>query len=249
MSKAKKNEQIEGGKPFYGQPIGILMMDAVVPRLPGDIGNGYTFDFPVRFRVVRGATTENVVHKPSRAVLEPFIAAARELEAEGVRAITTSCGYLSWFQEELSEAVDVPVFTSSLIQAPMVHRMLRSGQKIGILTADSRTLSVDHLQACGVSPETVVLIGSQDTPAFYDTFPINGLTLDLEGARHGVVELVRRALSESPEIGAIVCEGSNFALFRQDVQETFGVPFFDIVTLTRMIHEAVVPIPRRTGIL
>ena len=45
---------VKGGKAFYGEAIGMLMMDATVPRIPGDIGNATTFDFPVRFKVVKG---------------------------------------------------------------------------------------------------------------------------------------------------------------------------------------------------
>ena len=63
--------------------------------------------------------------EPDVTLIEPFIAAARELEADGVRAITTSCGFLAMFQKEMAAAVDIPVFTSSLLQAPVVYRMLK----------------------------------------------------------------------------------------------------------------------------
>lgn len=142
---------VKGGKGFYGQPIGVLMTDAIVPRMPGDIGNAYTFDFPVRYKVVKDATVQRIIHNPDPNMLGPYIDAAKELQSEGVRAITTSCGYLALFQREMADALDVPVFTSSLIQVPMVSRMIRSDQIIGILTADSRTLSLEHLRACGIA--------------------------------------------------------------------------------------------------
>ena len=44
---------IRGGRTFYGQDIGILMMDTKFPRIPGDPGNAATFDFPVCYKVVR----------------------------------------------------------------------------------------------------------------------------------------------------------------------------------------------------
>ncbi len=37
---------------------------------------------------------------------------AKEVEKEGVRAITTSCGFNAIFQEALANAVNIPVFTS-----------------------------------------------------------------------------------------------------------------------------------------
>lgn len=238
---------VKGGKNFYGQPIGILMMDGVVPRLPGDIGNGFTFNFPVRYKVVKGATANRVIHSQDDTLLKPFINAAQQLESEGVIAITTSCGYLAWFQKQMAEAVNVPVFTSSLIQLPMVDRMIRSDQKVGILTADSRTLTEEHLKAIGICDIPIVIKGSQDTPAFYNTFPTNNDTLDYEACKIGVVNLVKSLKEEHPEVGAIVCEGSNFALFRSDVQKATNLPFFDIVTLTRLIYQAVAPMDLPRG--
>ena len=41
---------IRGGRTFYGQDIGILMMDTKFPRIPGDPGNAATFDFPVCYK-------------------------------------------------------------------------------------------------------------------------------------------------------------------------------------------------------
>ncbi len=231
-----------GGRAFYGQPIGVLMSDAVVPRLPGDVGNAFTFDFPVRYRVVRGATWDRYA-SADPSLLEPFVTGARELEAEGVRAITGSCGFLALFQRELADAVAVPVFASSLIQVPMVARMLRRDQQVGILTADSRSLTPRHLAACGIEDLPVVVWGSEHTPAFYDTFVRNSDELDYPRARAGVVQMVRDLRAAHPRVGAIVCEGSNFALFRPDVQAETGLPFFDIVTLTRMVFQAVTPTP------
>lgn len=39
----------------YGQDIGILMLDTVFPRIPGDIGNARSYDLPVRYKAVKNA--------------------------------------------------------------------------------------------------------------------------------------------------------------------------------------------------
>ena len=49
-----------GGKALYGAPLGILMLEAKFPRIPGDMGNAATWPFPVLYRVVGGATPERV---------------------------------------------------------------------------------------------------------------------------------------------------------------------------------------------
>ena len=65
--------------------IGILMLDTHFPRIPGDVGNPSTFDFPVRFRVISGATVEAVVRRasPDDELNAQFIKAALAFEAEG----------------------------------------------------------------------------------------------------------------------------------------------------------------------
>src|SRR5438067_6977945 len=86
---------VRGGRTTYGESIGILMLDTRFPRIPGDVGNATTFDFPVRFKVVRGASQRRIILEGDLSLLQPFVDGARELEAEGVRAITTSCGFLA----------------------------------------------------------------------------------------------------------------------------------------------------------
>lgn len=232
---------IRGGRATYGEAIGILMLDTRFPRIPGDIGNATTFDFPVRFKVVRGASQRRVVLESDPALLEPFLQAARELEEEGVRAITTSCGFLALFQREMAAAVKVPVFTSSLLQAPVVYRMLQPDQKIGILTAHGETLEPRHLRAVGID-DTIpyVIAGSQHTDAFYSVFVQNGTTLDAAAAEAGVIGMARDLIERFPDVGAFVCEGTNFASFGPAVQEATGRPFFDIVTMTEWVYQAVV---------
>ena len=58
-----------GGKAIYGAPLGILMLEARFPRIPGDMGNGTTWPFPVLYRVVRGASPERVVKEQARGLL------------------------------------------------------------------------------------------------------------------------------------------------------------------------------------
>jgi hypothetical protein len=89
---------------IHGLHLGILMLDTVFPRPPGDVGHAATWPVPVHFRIVRGATSRRVVQRPDELLLEAFIDAARELEATGVRAITTSCGFLALYQRELASA-------------------------------------------------------------------------------------------------------------------------------------------------
>ena len=86
-----------GGRAVYGARLGILMLEARFPRIPGDMGNAETWPFPVLYRVVRGASPDRVVVRGAEGLLDAFIEAARELVAIGADGITTNCGFLSVF--------------------------------------------------------------------------------------------------------------------------------------------------------
>src|SRR5213595_2501597 len=97
--------RVGGGFNQYGFTVGILMLQTRFPRIPGDMGNATSFPFPVVHQVVEAATPDRVVTSGEPALLGPFIQAARDLERDGVLAITTNCGFLAMFQRELASAV------------------------------------------------------------------------------------------------------------------------------------------------
>ena len=101
MTSNSGNTLARGGKAIYGAPLGILMLEARFPRIPGDMGNATTWPFPVLYRVVRGASPEKVVLQGARGLLPDFVEAARDLVRLGAEAITTNCGFLALMQKEL----------------------------------------------------------------------------------------------------------------------------------------------------
>jgi len=100
-------------------------------------------------------------------LLESFINAALELQEEGVKAITGACGFMALFQREVSDVVEVPVLLSSLLQIPFIYQTLSRKRKIGIVTADSKSLTSDHFISIGVSDEIPLVIrGMEDQKEF-----------------------------------------------------------------------------------
>jgi Asp/Glu/hydantoin racemase len=198
------------------------------------------------YRIVKGATAKRVVKEADSELLKPFIKAARELEQEGVMAITGSCGFLALFQNELADSVGIPVFSSSLIQIPMVYRMLRRDQKVGILTASESTLTPAHLKAVGANAVPICVAGMDDQREFCEVV-IEGRRTELDVTRLGneVLAVVGRLAQEHPDMGALVVECTDLPPFAHLIQEMISIPVFDIVTLTRMVYETVVRTPFR----
>ncbi|HJV50651.1 MAG TPA: aspartate/glutamate racemase family protein [Noviherbaspirillum sp.] len=232
--------QMQGGQNICGIPIGVLCLESYFPKPPGHIKCPSSFRFPITYKVIKGVTVAKLLREPGGAQLDLFIAAARELEAEGVRAITGSCGFLALYQQELAAAVQVPVFASSLLQVPLVRRMLRPNQKVGVLTAHKASLTPAHLSAVGVDEGMVCLAGMEGKPEFSDVI--------LEGKRHSmdlakveseVVEVAVSLAKAKPEVGAIVLECTDMPPFAYRIQQQTGLPVFDLSTLTNMVGEAV----------
>jgi Asp/Glu/Hydantoin racemase len=233
--------QVRGGQNLYGFGVGILVLDTQFPRAPGDIGNATTFDFPVLYHRVAGASSDRVVRGTGRELLPSFVEGARALEREGARAITTSCGFLARFQSDLAAAVSVPVFTSSLLLVPLVHRMLAPGRAVGILTVDASSLGRAHLAGAGITPEMPIAVAGLETEKEFTRVLLeDALEFDLAAARQEHVDVARRLAAAHPEVGALVLECTNMPPFRADVQAATGLPVFDVTSLIRMVHEAVV---------
>jgi Asp/Glu/hydantoin racemase len=232
--------RLRGGQNVFGFSVGILVLDTQFPRIPGDIGNAATFDFPVLYHRVAGASADRVVRHGRRELLPSFIEGARALEREGVRAITTSCGFLAMFQAEMAGAVSVPVFTSSLMLVPLVHRMLPPGKAVGIITVDASSLRPDHYVGAGISRDTPIVVAGLETEKEFTHVLLDDLMeLDVEIARQEHLTVARRLVDAHPEIGAIVLECTNMPPYRADIQAATGLPVFDITTLVRMVHDAV----------
>ena len=232
--------KVRGGQNIFGFSVGILMLDTHFPRIPGDMGNATTFDFPVLYHRVRGASPDRVVRRGHRELLPDFIEGARALEREGVRAVTTNCGFLAMFQAEVAAAVSIPVFTSSLMLVPLVHRMLPPGKAVGIMTVDASSLRPDHFTGAGITKDVPTVIAGMETEKEFTRVLIdNQLELDVEIARQEHLMVSRRMVEAHPEIGAIVLECTNMPPYRADIQAATGLPVFDITTLVRMVHDAV----------
>lgn len=228
-----------GGNCFYGYDIGVLMLDSKFPRIIGDVGNAKTWNFPVLYKKVENATPTKVVLKLTKDDINPFIDAAKELEKSGVKAITTSCGFLALFQKELAEAVSIPVFTSSLIMLPMISRMV-GNKKILVLTANSDTLSKKHIESvCGnIENINMDIVGTQLKPTFTHFTVQNWESVDLDECEKDIMETLDDAMAKE-KYAAILLECTNMPPYSDKIRQRFGIPVFDFVSLMNFVHQSV----------
>ncbi|MET3792896.1 aspartate/glutamate racemase family protein [Aquamicrobium terrae] len=221
------------------RPIGMLILDTAFERIPGDAGNPRTWDFPVIYRTVRNASALRVIDGEAQGLVDAFIDAGRELVAEGCAAISTTCGFLALHQERLAEALPVPVATSSLLQVPMVERMLRPGEKVGVVTMDAARITKRHMTAVGV-----------DHPVPMEGLPRDGMfwkmiaqdaPADPRLLLKEVLDAGERLLAREPAVGAIVLECTNMPPYAARLAQHLDRPVFDVVTLVKWLAGAVAP--------
>ena len=221
--------------------LGILMLDTAFVRRPGDIGHRLSWPFPVRFKVVKGASADRVVYRTDEALLPAFIDAGHELVRDGARLVTTSCGFLALFQRELSQALPVPVVTSALLQVPWLQALQPAGRRVGIITASAESLTARHLAAVGVAPDTPVAgfeSGSHFRRVIVDA---EAAALDGRQMESEIIEVAARLCRAYPDVGALVLECTNLPPWSAALHRATGLPIHDIRSLILWMHAGLAP--------
>ena len=207
--------------------LGVLMLQTRFPRPLGDIGHAQTFNFPVLRRVVQGATPARVVRGGDKVLLQPYIDTARQLVAEGCTAITTSCGFLALWQQQLQAALHpVPVWTSSLLQLADVW----PGRRCGVITIEAASLTPAHFIAVQADPQTPVAGITPGSPLHHTLLQDLPL-LDAADAQAQVVDAARRLLADHPQVNTLVLECTNLPPYAGALRLATGLPVFDVVTM------------------
>ena len=240
MSGESNARTAHGGKAVYGARLGILMLEARFPRIPGDMGNAATWPFPVLYKVVTGASPQRVVAEKAAGLLPNFIAAAKELAALGADGITTNCGFLSLYQKELAAAVCVPVATSSLMQVAMIQSTLPAGKRVGVITVSAANLTPDHLLAIGVDPSLPV-VGTDGGREFTRVMIGNELAMDVAAAEQDILDAGGALLGKHADIGAILLECTNMVPYARVLRDRYGLPVYDIYSFMTWFHAGLAP--------
>jgi aspartate/glutamate racemase len=224
-------------KSWYGDAVGILILDATYPCIPGNVGNATTFDFPVRYRVVKDATIERLLTQRDPALIQPFIDAARQLEDEGVKAITGACGFMALFQRQIRQAVNIPVFMSSLLQIPFVHQIITPGKKVAVITANSKSMTQEHFLNVGVTPDIpLVVAGMEHCPEFCSAVLEEKGSLDSDKIEAEILSVARQVMAENKDIGAFLLECSDLPPYAAAVFRETNLPVFDYITMIKHVY-------------
>jgi Asp/Glu/hydantoin racemase len=227
------------GAASYGHEIGVLLLDVAQPFVPGDVGNAGTWDYPVLYRTVPGCDIDRLIHRGDPELIHAIRDTARELEAHGVRGITSNCGFMLRFQDQVAAAVSVPVFLSSLLQLPLMLAAFARRRPVGVLTASAGGLTPELLALAGVAADDPVKVYGMDVyPSFDRPFMQDSGTVDTDALARDITACARKMQAEHPEMGAILLECADLPPYARAVQQATGLPVFDFTTLVDLFVSA-----------
>ena len=130
--------------------------------------------------------------------------------------------------------------------------MLAPGRRVGVLTVNAASLTGEQLEGAGIGGIYPGHRRAGRREGVHAGVARRQLELDVDLARQENLRVARRLIADHPDVGAIVLECTNMPPYAADIQRETGLPVFDIVSLVRMAHDALVAglAPRRTrGIL
>jgi hypothetical protein len=232
------NIKVRKGKLGYGMGLGIMILDEEYPAFPGDLRNPSAYPYPIQYCVVKKVTCEMLIRGKDKSIcLNSILSAAKDLERMGCRAILGECGYFAYFQKDVKEYVNVPVFMSSLMQLSWIQQSISSKNLIGILCAEKNYLQDVHLSALDVDPNGNVLIaGARDD---YKCTQFENLWNHDLGPARGSYEINEKELIKIAEdfvrknsgMGALLLECTGMTPFARAIQRSIDLPVYSWGTL------------------
>ena len=227
----------------YGMGLGVILLDDLQPGFPGDVRNASAYPFPIQYEIAEGVGAHALVYADDkRPCREPILRAAQKLASMGCRAIAAECGFFAYFQKDVAECVDVPVFMSSLLQVPLAQHVIGPHRTVGIMVWAKAALTAAHLEAVGVAPHgNYAIYGMKESghcpelANLLDRRELSYVTVEKE-----LMHMAREFYQACPNMGAMVLECSVVPPWARAVQRALDMPVFSWGTLLEYAYSVVV---------
>ena len=236
----------------YGMGLGIIILDDIYPGFPGDVRNASAYPFPIQYEIAEGVDIKLLCYAEDKSpCLEPIQRAAKKLENMGCRAIAAECGYFAYFQKEIADHVEVPVFMSSLLQVPWAQQLIGPQRVVGVLMSESHDfpcLTERHLESVGIIPGTNYVLGGSMDPGVCVEFEHlwtkeqrnDPPAAIYDKAESEFVPIAVDFYLKHPNMGAMVLECTGFQPFARAIQREIDIPIFSWGTLLDFAYSVAV---------
>jgi Asp/Glu/hydantoin racemase len=244
----REMSDVERPQYYFGEAVGLLLFQPWYHCIAqvGHQANALTYEFPVRLKFIHdfidpdGFINDN--DNDWHGWNQPnWVRAVQELQEEGVRAIVCGCGLTGNMQSVLAQAVDIPVYTSTMMFVPEIHRTQAKGSRVGILTvSEEQLLAYDQilLRECGIDESIPIAIAGMNESAGADVW----LTMttphyDFEKVQKAVVDAALELQSNHQDLGAFVLECTDMPMYSNAIREATGLAVFDAVDMVKRVNE------------
>lgn len=215
--------------------VSLLQLDTSFPRIAGDIGSPATWRADLDIHIVPDLSVARVINRdPGQTDMSFFESAMASARGD---LLTTSCGFLCYWQDRLAAMTGKPFVSSALLALPDLIKRF-PGEELAILTFDSEVLTspafVPSLhgfdgRVIGLPPQSHLRqVIAQDLP-----------DLDRDRAEDEILRLVG-GLCASTGIRALLLECTNLPPYKPALKARFGIEVFDILTLINRMKPDIV---------
>ena len=206
--------------------VSVLQLDTSFPRIPGDIGSPETWRADLDVHVVPELSVARVINSDPGATDMVAVEAAMDRARGDI--LTTSCGFLCYWQDRLAAQTVRPFVSSALLALPDLRGRF-ADDELAILTFNADVLTSPAFApslggfagpVAGLAEESHLRqVIANDLPA-----------LDRQRAEDEIVRLVD-GLCAAGGVRALLLECTNLPPYKQALKARFDIEIFDILTL------------------
>ena len=206
--------------------VSLLQLDTSFPRIPGDIGSPETWRAGLDIHVVPDLSVARVINSDPGATDMTAVETAMDWARGDI--LTTSCGFLCYWQDRLAARTARPFVSSALLALPDLRRRF-ADDELAILTFNADVLTSPAFapslggfagQVAGLAEESHLRqVIANDLPV-----------LDRQRAEDEIVRLVD-GLCAAGGVRALLLECTNLPPYKQALKARFDIEIFDILTL------------------
>ena len=216
--------------------IGVLCIDYNYEPILGDVDCTNTFEHEMIYEKVSGLTFEKAqLGHLDDEITSNLKIAIRKLELSGCVGITGNCGFMMYYQIHIRRMTNLPVFMSSLIQAPMLEAIFQREEKIMIITSNesSLTRSIQHLlHNCGITVHDIsrfIVVGVDHLPSFKGIS--TGERLNYDACNRELKTYIHQKMIKHQNVKCFLFECTELPAYGDSIRQFINLPVFDAVTM------------------
>ena len=206
--------------------VSVLQLDTSFPRIPGDIGSPETWRADLDVHVVPELSVARVINSDPGATDMVAVEAAMDRARGDI--LTTSCGFLCYWQNRLAARTTTPFVSSALLALPDLRTRF-ADDELAILTFNADVLTSPAFAPL-LDGFAGLVAGLAAQSHLYQVVANDLPALDRQLAED---EIVRRVdgLCAAGRVRALLLECTNLPPYKQALKARFDIEIFDILTL------------------